>query len=689
MALDPVVLDDLRWTDMVESIRRRIPAASEGRWTLHAPVDPGITLLELFAWLLEQRVYWMDQVPDALVRAGLALLDEAPALTECAATVMQIAAGPAVSVVPRLAEFDLPGSQLTFSTDRSLVVLPFRRASLPGSTPADIGVRTGSDARVQDWKQGAVQLFPADGSRAHATIELRLASRIPAPAPQGRFALLFDLSTPSAAAVAPQWKPGAARGVPPPAQLSWWYRNAPGAPMVRFAATQVSDGTEGLRRSGLVRFDVPEDWCPEPDDGGGGFRYAIRITADAARFSYPPRLVRLVPNVAIARHRRRTQRHALAKSWLPIPGNVIALAALTSGTAGGVPAPDTPPLERGIQLWLREREPVEPTATRWHRWRATETLYRHGPADRVFVLDRERAEISFGDGLTGRLPLLSALGDDDDCNVRVRYWVGGGASGRIGDAREWEGPGGSKAVNVVAAEGGAASESIEAARARAGSAVRRLTRAVIGDDYKALAMSTPGVAIRRAHAAVGYHPAHPCAPVSGAVTVFIVPHAPRDSDLDRSHDDAFVAAPAPDPGALAAVGARLDSARLLTTEIFVRAPRYRAVALEVSADLDAASPLECERALHAHLARFLDPLEGGDTGDGWPFGEPLRPSVLLREAQRALGDAARAKRVAIGLDGAEPDESCRDVAIGAHELVWLQRLTARFDRSHASEGGFR
>ena len=46
MALDRVVLDDLDWKGMVDAIRRRIPAASDGQWTLHAPVDPGVTLLE-------------------------------------------------------------------------------------------------------------------------------------------------------------------------------------------------------------------------------------------------------------------------------------------------------------------------------------------------------------------------------------------------------------------------------------------------------------------------------------------------------------------------------------------------------------------------------------------------------------------------------------------------------------------
>jgi len=64
MSILPVVLDDLTWTDLTESSRRRIPAASRGRWTLHAPVDPGVTLLELLGAPLF--IYWQSRVAQAL-----------------------------------------------------------------------------------------------------------------------------------------------------------------------------------------------------------------------------------------------------------------------------------------------------------------------------------------------------------------------------------------------------------------------------------------------------------------------------------------------------------------------------------------------------------------------------------------------------------------------------------------------
>ena len=85
-----VQLDDIAYSDLLGGAIERIPAASQGRWTLHAPVDPGITLLELFAHLLDQRVYWLDQESDEQLRAVLALIGEAPRHAAAAATVVRL-----------------------------------------------------------------------------------------------------------------------------------------------------------------------------------------------------------------------------------------------------------------------------------------------------------------------------------------------------------------------------------------------------------------------------------------------------------------------------------------------------------------------------------------------------------------------------------------------------------------------
>jgi len=248
------------------------------------------------------------------------------------------------------------------------------------------------------------------------------------------------------------------------------------------------------------------------------------------------------------------------------------------------------------------------------------------------------------------------------------------------------------AVNLVPGRGGAEAQLPAGARDETAASLKRPTRAVLRRDFEALARTTPGVAIARARAAVGLHPGHPCRLVPGAVTVFIVPAVPREDPEPELRDSAFVAAPVPDPGALNVVRARLEAARLVTTELFVAPARYRPVSLIVAVEADPLDPADLERRLADHLRRFLDPLTGGGvggSGDGWPFGEPLRPSALLREAQEALGRDGEVSRVVIGLDGKPPSEDCQEVAIGEHELVFLADLRLELRRAGVGRGGLR
>jgi len=65
------VLDDLRFQELVSEARTRIARHSPD-WTEHNVSDPGITLLELFAWFTDILVYRINRIPD---RLHLALLD--------------------------------------------------------------------------------------------------------------------------------------------------------------------------------------------------------------------------------------------------------------------------------------------------------------------------------------------------------------------------------------------------------------------------------------------------------------------------------------------------------------------------------------------------------------------------------------------------------------------------------------
>jgi Baseplate J-like protein len=67
-------LDDRRYADLVEEARGLIPTYAP-EWTNHNPSDPGITLVELFAFLSEMLIYRLNRVTSANVLSFLKLLN--------------------------------------------------------------------------------------------------------------------------------------------------------------------------------------------------------------------------------------------------------------------------------------------------------------------------------------------------------------------------------------------------------------------------------------------------------------------------------------------------------------------------------------------------------------------------------------------------------------------------------------
>ncbi|PPK67147.1 putative baseplate assembly protein [Actinokineospora auranticolor] len=627
MTIPAPKLDDLTWADLMAAIRRRVPAESDGVWTLHAPVDPGITLLELFAYLLEQRLYWLDQVPDELVVAILRLLGlPLPQPARPAATVLALTSAEPVPVrVPAgTALARDPAAAIRFTLDDDVTAFPL---------DGEVTVLTDRD-RTADLRAGrGVPLLATDGSPAAVRFTLPLAGSHAAP---DAVSLLFELDSP----VPPSWSPLAVADVDVPAELTWsWFRPG-GDEHGEFA--EVSDGTAGLRRSGVVRLRPPDGWSTQ--DRG------LLVSTRAATYAAPPRLLRLAVNVSAARqveHRTATGDKVSTQiaDWLRLPGQRLTL-------------PDAAGRLLDATLWL---------AT--DRWSSTVDFTFGSSRDRVFLVDRGDGALVFGDGLTARIPHPS----EQAC---VDYTIGGGREGNGGLTTNWLPVTSTlpvRGANPVRAADGTDPETPAQARDRAAGALREVSRAVTAEDHVTLAVTTPGVSIGRAYAALGEHPGFPCARVPGAVTVHVVPAVPR-ADFDAPD---FVHAPVPDPGTLHEVCDRLDKARLLTAEVFVRAPAYRDVRIRVDLAGNPADRPRVSAVVGAALRRFLDPLVGGVDETGWPFGEPLRPSALLRAAQRALGDLAEVVAVAIGLDGNAPGESCLDTPLRPGELPVAREVRTR------------
>jgi hypothetical protein len=780
MAIPQITLDDLAWADLTAAARQRIPAASNGRWTLHAPVDPGITLLELHAWLLEQRLYWMDHVPDSLSRGALALLGEAARDAACATAVLHFATDkPGLVTAGTLMQLRDSDPPLVLATEGPVTLLPLATATM---FRPRIDVTVDGVNRANDLAAGR-DLCVLRWAGDEVEITLWMSQPLAAPAAGDALMLLVMLDH-SEIHVPVQWSVDAVSGIAPPASVSWWYGSGPEGRRTQFATGSVTDGTGGIRRSGIVRLALPRDWVPGPKNTDEPYPYKLWLRADTAGFSAPPRLAGLWPNVAVATH-RQSLRVRQDLDWLPLPGNVIKLAP-----------EQQPVLSAGTRIRLMERD------GKLHWWLPTPDLTFHGREDRVFVADRLAGNLVFGNGETGRIPLPGsgfALRDVADAAGLATAWksgdpvsaylvsllspaaaaqigayvakaapsrpllralleglnaavaaaglyeesrfagialrdatrallnqkppgyplsapqqerlnrllledaypnfvtrgaaelrlrIGGGIAGNVAGALVWEAFGNSvapQAVNPVPCDGGADPESLADARQRATEDLRRVDRAVIAADFEELATTTPGVAIRRAHAAVGLHPDFPCLPVPGAVTVFIIPAVFREDGAIPCSD---VPAPVPDAGASAAVAARLDSARLIGTEVFVLPPLYQPVALTIDLEAHTAAPDALRTIVERQFRRFLDPLIGGEDKAGWPFGEKLRPSILLRQAQDAIGFQGDVRRVGITLlDTITPEESCNDVPIGPHALPTLKSVVTRVTAAPAETTG--
>src|SRR5438445_4768410 len=62
MPLTEPLIDDRTFEQIVSDLRFRIPRYTK-EWTNYNDSDPGMTLLQLFAWLSEMMQYRMNQVP--------------------------------------------------------------------------------------------------------------------------------------------------------------------------------------------------------------------------------------------------------------------------------------------------------------------------------------------------------------------------------------------------------------------------------------------------------------------------------------------------------------------------------------------------------------------------------------------------------------------------------------------------
>jgi len=119
-------LDTRTWADLVQEGQALIPRYAPA-WTDHNVHDPGITLIELFAWLVEQDIYRVNRIPDRHRLEFLTLIGYAPIGPRPAKTMLAFAPPLGTENLLLSAGFqfegtDLEGHASQFSTVRHLTV---------------------------------------------------------------------------------------------------------------------------------------------------------------------------------------------------------------------------------------------------------------------------------------------------------------------------------------------------------------------------------------------------------------------------------------------------------------------------------------------------------------------------------------------------------------------------------------
>lgn len=639
MALPIPNLDDRRFQDLVNESKRMVQQKCP-EWTDHNVHDPGVTMIELFAWMTEQVIFRLNRVPDRnyvkfLELIGVHLFPPTAAgapitfwLSGALPEAVRIPAGTTVSTLRTETE-----DSINFTTVEALDIVP---CSLQGAATIANGT---SSSPV--WRHDALER--GEGFTCF--------SRVPNPGD----ALLVGLSeaVPDCAVALRVSCRIEGVGVDPNnPPLVWEAWSADG-----WTACELeSDATGGLNRDGDIVLHVPRSHTVSVIETQRAGWLRARVTeagADQPAYGASPVIRSLT-------------------------------AATVGGTVGAVNAElvdeESIGSSEGVagQRFQLKRQPVVPSEIPfvlevssddgWQEWTQVSDFSSSSADDNHFVFDAVSGEIQLGPAVRepdGKLHNYGAT-PPKSAQLRVRsYATGGGSRGNVAKGTitvlKSSIPFVARVVNRRSAAGGVDGEGIENAKVRGPILLRTLGRAVTKEDYEFLAReAAPEVA--RVHCVAAGDGAE-----AGSVRVLVVPAAAAGTG--RLSFEQLK----PADETLAKIARRLDECRVIGTRVLVEPPRYNGLTIVARIKAQSkVSPARLQEAVLDALYSYFHPISGGTDGTGWPFGRPVNIGEVYAVVQGVKGTELIQD---LRLFGADPITGQRGqpvqvLPLDAHSLVF-------------------
>lgn len=708
MPLQLPVLDDTNFEGLLAEAKRRIPVHTP-EWTNFAgESDPGITIVELFAFLADNVLYRANRIPERNRLKFLQLLGIPlqPAAAAHGIIGIQNERGP-VTALPLARGIVVAAGGVGFLTRDGVTVLPiearvYYKQRIDASDSRYAGyrasyeaVRLAIEAEQEDSgaDSGGTEPLPVDLefyesqpmplptlSNPRPTTDLvqtggqalyiALLAPRNVPLDQAREAIADEVISigvaPDLADTAPPLlpqRPGAPRSSGP--RLLFEIADVqPGDPVAAYSRLRAVQEPDVLSDVGVVQLQMPsvgsiQTWSfSDPlREGVGDFPPAVEDTQVRERILTWIR-VRLAADSSgntppTARLTWVGINTARVDQAVPVVNELLGIG--TGEPDQRVVMANTPVLPDSVQLLVEGGDGLG------YFWRQTDDLLSAAEDEPVFALDPEAGLVRFGDGLRGARPAPGR-------RIMASYEYGGGTAGNVAIGAIKSSPdirlqGGFTIANPLATWGGDLGQSVAEGERDIPLVLRHRDRLVTAQDFRDITLRTPGVDVGRVDVLPLTRPDEPDQDAPGAITVLVVPLL--DAVRPRW--------PTPDRLFLRTVCNYLDQRRLITTEVYVRGPAYLPVYLTVGVQVQAGYfPDIVRQSVMARLYEYLSALPpGGPDGAGWPLGKRLLSRDLEAVATRVAG-VEFVRSLLMGVGSAEP---LTEYAIGGLELPLLDGIS--------------